>query len=214
MREQFRSIVLRYVGVPGAKVLRSLGITPNVATILGLTISLVAAALVGAEFLLAGGLVFLVGGMFDFLDGALARLTGKVSKFGAILDSLMDRLGEAALFLGMAIYGVRADLSDDRLLFFVVALVLALVTSQSVSYLRARGESLGVETKAGLMTRSERVVLLSLGLVLGQRPLETILIVIAAASFFTLLQRLYLIQRGLQGAGAESESVDKKGNPL
>ena len=196
-REQFRAIVLRYVEVPGARTLRALGFTPNTVTILGFSISLAAAALVGASFLLAGGLIFLVGSVMDLMDGALARLTGRVTRFGALLDSVMDRLGEAAIFLGIAIHGLRDDLSDGRLLFLIVVLLLALVSSQMVSYLRARGEGLGIETRTGLMTRPERVVLLSLGLVLGLRPLEIILIVIAVVSSFTLLQRLYHIQHAL-----------------
>ena len=196
-REQFRAIILRYVEVPGARALRALGFTPNTVTILGFSISLAAAALVGANFLLAGGLVFLAGSVMDLMDGALARLTGRVTRFGALLDSVMDRLGEAAIFLGIAIHGLRADLSDGRLLFLIVVLLTALVASQMVSYLRARGEGLGIETRTGLMTRPERVVLLSLGLILGFRPLEIILIVIAVVSAFTLLQRLYHIQRAL-----------------
>ncbi len=197
-REQFRAIVLRYLEVPGAKLLLALGFSPNAVTMLGFSISLAAAALVGAGFLMAGGVVFLVGSILDLMDGSLARLTDRVTRFGALLDSLMDRLGEAALLLGMAIYGLRADLSEGRLLFFIVVLILALVTSQTVSYLRARGESLGIATRTGLMTRPERVALLALGLVLGLRPLEIILIVIAAVSAFTLLQRLFHIQRALE----------------
>ena len=175
---------------------------------------MVAAALVGAGYPLAGGAVFLAGGLLDLMDGALARHTGRVTRFGALLDSVMDRLGEAALFLGMAVHGLRADLSDDRLLFHLVVLILALVASQMVSYLRARGEGLGIETTAGLMTRPERVLLLSLGLVLGLRPLEIILIVIAAVSFLTLLQRLFHIRRALERSGDALLGVDKRGDPL
>ena len=213
-REQFRAIVLRYVEVPGARTLLALGFTPNAVTILGFSISLAGAALVGAGFLLAGGVVFLAGSVLDLMDGALARLTGRVTRFGALLDSVMDRLGEAALFLGMAVYVLRADLGDGRLLFFIVVLILALVTSQMVSYLRARGESLGIATRTGLMTRPERVVLLSLGLILGLRSLEVILIVIATVSLFTLLQRLFHIQRALSGYTESVQGVDKRDDPL
>ena len=216
--------MLRYVEVPGARALQTLGFSPNLVTILGFCIALVSAALVAAGFLLAGGVVFLLGGVLDLMDGALARLTGRVTRFGALLDSVMDRLGEAGLFLGMAIYGLRAGLGEGRLLFFIVVLVLALVTSQTVSYLRARGEALGIATRTGLMTRPERVALLSLGLILGHilglRPLEIILIVIAVISFFTLLQRLVHIQRALglhpepcPGPGP-GPGVDKSGEPL
>ena len=197
-RAQLRAVFLRYVEVPGARVLQALGFSPNSITILGFSVSLAGAALVGAGFPLAGGALFLTGGILDLMDGALARLTGRVTRFGALLDSVMDRLGEAALFLGMAIYGLRADLSEGKLLFFVTVLILALVASQMVSYLRARGESLGIASEAGLMTRPERVVLLSLGVILGLRPLEIVLIIVATLSFFTLGQRLFHIQRALR----------------
>ena len=213
-REQFRAAVLRYVEVPGARALNALGFTPNIVTILGFSVSVAAAALVGSGFLLAGGAVFLVGSVLDLMDGALARLTGKTTRFGALLDSVMDRLGEAALFLGMAVYGLRADLGDGRLLFFIVVIILALITSQMVSYLRARGEGLGINTRTGLMTRPERVALLSLGLILGLRSLEIILIIIAAVSLFTLLQRLFHIQRALREGPESLQGVDKRDDPL
>ena len=213
-RDQFRALVLRFVEVPGARGLRAMGLTPNGVTIIGFSISLAAAVLVGSGFLLAGGVVFLAGGIFDLMDGALARLTGRVTSFGALLDSVMDRLGEAALFLGMAIYALRADLNDGRLLFFMVVLILALITSQTVSYLRARGESLDIDTRAGLMTRPERVFLLSVGLMVGLRPLEVILTAIAAVSFFTLLQRLFQIRRALGEHPEIVGMVDKADDPL
>ena len=213
-REFFRSAVLRYVEVPGARVLDRLGFTPNSVTLLGFSISVAAAALVGADYLWVGGVVFLAGGVLDLMDGALARFTGTVSKFGALLDSVMDRLGEAVLFLGMAVYGLRADLSDGRTLFLIVVIILALVSSQMVSYLRARGEGLGVFTRTGLMTRPERVVLLSLGLVLGLRSLEVILVVVAAVSFLTLLQRLLVIRQSLSEQAASGPGVDNEGDTV
>ena len=214
-RDRIRSILLRYIEAPGARLLRALGFTPDSVTVLGFAVTVAASVLVGLGFLTAGGLVFLAGGVFDLLDGALARLTGKVSNFGALLDSTMDRLGEGALFVGMAVYGVRADLSDGRLLFFIIALFLAMVASQTVSYLRARGEALGISSKVGLMTRPERVVLLSLGLVLGQRGLEVILVVVATVSFLTLFHRLFHIQQSLRaGQGPTAGGVDKGNDPL
>ena len=213
-RERFRATVLRYVEVPGARLLLAVGLTPNAVTVLGFCITVAAASLVGADFLLAGGVVFLAGSSLDLMDGAMARVSGRVTRFGALLDSLMDRLGEAALFLGMAIYALRADLSDGRLLFFIVVLILALVSSQLVSYVNARGEGLGFTARIGLMTRPERVVLLALGLILGQRPLEVVLIAIAALSFITLLQRLIHIQRALRLDAAPVKGLDTTDDPL
>ena len=192
-RDRFRSAVLKYVELPGAHLFHRLGLTPNMITLVGFGICAGAAVLVGAGYIWVGGIVFLAGGILDLFDGALARLTDQATPFGALLDSVMDRLGEAVLFLGIAIYVLREDFSEDRTLLAIVAVVLALITSQMVSYLRARGESLGIDTRAGLMTRPERVVLLSAGLMAGiasLRPLEVILTVIAAISFITLLQRL------------------------
>ncbi len=198
-REQFRAAVLRYVELPGAKFFRAIKFTPNGITILGFLITVVSAYLVGAGWLLAGGIVFLFAGGLDLMDGALARLTGKTSPFGALLDSVVDRLSEAALFVGMAVYALREDLGDDRQVFFITVLMLALIFSQVVSYLRARGEGLGVFTKAGLMTRPERVVLLGAGLIAGQ--IEWFLLAIAVVSCFTLFQRLFTIRDMLDKAG-------------
>ncbi len=197
-REQFRTALLRYVELPGARLFRALRLSPTAVTLLGFAVTVAASCLVGFGWLLAGGIVFLAGSALDLMDGALARLTGKASPFGALLDSMFDRLGEAALFLGLAIYALRADFSDDRLLFFVTVLLLALIFSQGVSYLRARGEGLGVFTRAGLMTRPERVVLLGIGLLIDQ--MIWILLIIAAVSGLTLLQRLFTI-RGELGKG-------------
>ena len=197
-REQLRALVLKYLEVPGARFLGAMGLSPNAVTLLGFCVAAGAAVLVGAGYLLAGGIVFLVGSVLDLMDGAMARLTGRVTRFGGLLDSVMDRLSEAALFLGIAVYGVRAGLGEDRLLFLIVAVILALTTSQTVSYLRARGEAAGIETKTGVMTRPERVIFLSLGLILGLRALEVILVIIAAVSALTLMQRLYRIRREIR----------------
>lgn len=198
-REQFRGAVLRYVELPGAKFFRAVKFTPTGVTILGFLITVVSAYLVGAGWLLAGGIVFLFAGGLDLMDGALARLTNTVSSFGALLDSVFDRLSEAALFVGLAVYVLRADFGEDRQIFFITVLLLALIFSQGVSYLRARGEGLGVFTKSGLMTRPERVVLLGVGLIVGQ--IEWFLLAIAVVSCFTLFQRMFTIRDMLDKAG-------------
>jgi len=203
-RERFRAGLLRYVEVPGAKLLRALGFTPNAVTILGFLLSVAAAVLVAYDWLWLGGIVFLVGGGLDLFDGGLARLTGTESPFGALLDSVFDRLGEAALLVGLGIYGLRS-ISDDDQLFFVLIVLLALVFSQGVSYLRARGEGLGAFTRSGLMTRTERVVILGVGLVVDgliSFPLIVwILLLIALVSCFTLFQRMFTIRQILDKGG-------------
>jgi CDP-diacylglycerol--glycerol-3-phosphate 3-phosphatidyltransferase len=198
-REQFRAAVLRYIEVPGAKFFRAIKLTPNAITILGFLITVVSAYFVGVGWLVAGGIVFLFAGGLDLMDGALARLTDTVSPFGALLDSVFDRLSEAALFVGIAVHAMRDDISDDRKIFFITVLLLALIFSQVVSYLRARGEGLGVFTRGGVMTRPERVVLLGVGLIVGQ--IEWFLLAIAVVSCFTLFQRLFTIRDMLDKAG-------------
>jgi CDP-diacylglycerol--glycerol-3-phosphate 3-phosphatidyltransferase len=185
--------------VPGAKFFRAIKLTPNGITILGFLITVVSAYLVGAGWLVAGGIVFLFAGGLDLMDGALARLTGTVSPFGALLDSVFDRLSESALFVGVAVYALRDDISDDRKIFFITVLLSALIFSQGVSYLRARGEGLGVFTRAGVMTRPERVVLLGVGLIVGQ--IEWFLLAIAIVSCFTFFQRMFTIRDMLDKAG-------------
>lgn len=198
-REQFRAGLLKYVELPGARFLRALRFTPNAVTLLGFGLSVVAACLVGFGWLVAGGAVFLAGSGLDLMDGALARLTGTDSAFGALLDSVFDRLGEAALFMGLAVYAVQSDFSDNRRLFLILVVFLALIFSQGVSYLRARGEGLGVFTRTGVMTRPERVVLLGIGLLTGQ--IEWFLLAIAAVSCFTLFQRMFTIRNMLDKGG-------------
>ncbi len=198
-REQIREAILQYVELPGARFLRALKLTPNAVTLIGFGFTVAAAYLVGSGWLLAGGIVFLLGSGLDLMDGALARLTGTVNPFGALLDSVFDRLGEAALFVGLAFYALRSGFSDSYLLIFIIVLFLALIFSQGVSYLRARGEGLGVFSRAGLMTRTERVILLGIGLLIGQ--IFWVLLIIAAVSCFTLFQRMFTIRRELNQGG-------------
>ena len=198
-REQIRKSILRYVELPGARLLRALKLTPNAVTLISFAITVASAYLVGSGWLVAGGIVFLLGSGLDLMDGALARLTGTASPFGALLDSVFDRLGEAALFVGLAFYAIRGGASESFLPIFIITLFLALIFSQGVSYLRARGEGLGVFTRAGMMTRTERVILLGIGLLIDQ--IFWVLLLIAVVSCFTLFQRMFTIRRELNQGG-------------
>lgn len=206
-REQLRTAVLRYVELPGARALNAVGLTPNSITLLGFAVCVAGAALTALGWPLYGGIVFLAGGFLDLFDGALARLTNRASPFGALLDSVFDRLGEAALFVGVGLYYLLSGQTDLELLVSMLAVLLGLVFSQGVSYLRARGEGLGVFTRAGLMTRSERVVILGSGLIAeGLAPIPVmvwVLWLIAAISCLTLFQRLFAIGRILKKAGGD-----------
>lgn len=175
------------IAQPIARVLARTPLTPNTITWIGFLVTIGAAVLIVTDHFLAAGIVVLVAGLFDMLDGALARLTDRVTRFGAVLDSTLDRLSEAALLLGLLVVYARGQDVVESLLVGV-----ALLGSLIVSYLRARIEGLGIECKTGLFTRSERVIVLALGLLLSRfdYALITAVCVIIFFSYFTAGQRL------------------------
>jgi CDP-diacylglycerol--glycerol-3-phosphate 3-phosphatidyltransferase len=168
---------------------------PNTVTWIGFGITVIAGALVVTEHLLAAGIVVLVAGLFDMLDGALARITGKVTRFGAILDSTLDRISEAVLLLSLlAIFAEGQQVTE------CILVGVALLGSFMVSYIRARMEGLGIECKAGLFTRPERVIVLALGLLLSQFN-YALLIALAVITFFswlTVVERMAYAWRKLK----------------
>ncbi|MBM3948821.1 MAG: CDP-alcohol phosphatidyltransferase family protein [SAR202 cluster bacterium] len=198
-RATTRKVISSYFEQPAAKLLKGLGVSPNTVTLAGLLVAGGAAWLVLVGYLLAGGVVLAVSGLFDLLDGALARATGKASRFGALLDSVSDRVGEGALLLGVLLYYAFQPHTVGVALSFV-----AMGGSFMVSYLRARAEGLGIECKAGFMTRPERVATLAAALVVAQwwEPMLAIALgIIAALTLFTSAQRLLIIWRELKRLG-------------
>jgi CDP-diacylglycerol--glycerol-3-phosphate 3-phosphatidyltransferase len=176
---------------PIVGILSKIGITPNALTFINLALSIVAAYVIATgHFLLGGGLV-LVSGLFDLLDGALARFTKQTTKFGAILDSTVDRISEAATLVGLLIWYVpQEDASLKIVLIFIV-----LIGSFLVSYIRARAEGLGWQCQVGLFTRAERVIVLAIGLLINQ--IFIALCVLVVFVFITVVQRLvYLWKQG------------------
>lgn len=168
---------------PMIRLLARTPITPSTLTWLGFLLAAGAAALIVTRHLLAAGLVVLIAGLFDLLDGALARHTNQVTHFGAILDSTLDRLSEGVLLLGiLAMYAREPSMSG------ILLASAALLGSPLVSYIRARGETLGLECQGGLFTRPERVIVLALGLLLDQVIIS--LAIITVFSFITAGQRL------------------------
>ncbi|GIW11267.1 MAG: CDP-alcohol phosphatidyltransferase family protein [Chloroflexi bacterium] len=165
-------------------------LTPNQLTLLGLVLNGAVAAVLAFGNVRLGGVLVLLASAFDLLDGALARATGRVSRFGAFLDSTLDRVAEGLLFLGLAGRGARHGESGLPLWAF-----LASATSLLVSYSRARAEGLGVRGEAGLFDRPARVVTLAVGLLLGQGRLALVLITLGAA--LTVLQRIVAVRQQL-----------------
>ena len=185
---EVRNTTANYLTKPLVQLLAKTPVTPNAVTWFGFLLNVCAAVLIVAGDLFAAGFVVLVAGLFDLLDGALARLTNRVTRFGAVLDSTLDRLGEAVLLLGILILYAQGQSVAGILLVGIV-----LLGSLMVSYVRARIETLGLECKVGLFTRAERVIVLAIGLLLSQIDYALIaaLAIIAVFSFFTVGQRLF-----------------------
>lgn len=164
------------------------GVSPDGVTLIGFLLMAVVAFLLAQGYLQLAGALLIVAAIFDAIDGALARMLNRVTRFGAFLDSTMDRFSEAALFLGVLIHFHGQDASTEVILTYV-----AIVGSLMVSYTRARGEGIGISIRGGLLTRFERVVILIIGLLLNQ--LTLVLWILAPLTNFTALQRVWLTWR-------------------
>lgn len=175
---------------PVGRALARTPLSPNAVTLLGVGIQAGVAVLILQGRLVAAGLVLIVAAFFDTFDGALAKAKGRVSKFGAFLDSTTDRLADALSFGPIAwLYGVDPDIpARDEPWVAAVALV-ALVASFMVSYVKARAEALGFDCKVGIAERAERLILLMFALVFNS-ILPTLMVVLAIASVITVVQRI------------------------
>ena len=175
---------------PVVRLLASGGVTPNQLTVSGLILNVAAAALVVGNNLRVAGVVWLFAGLFDMLDGALARAQRKSDAFGAFLDSTLDRLSEGVVFAAVCYHFA----AFGQPITAAVA-ALALLGSLTISYARARAEGLGAHCRAGLLTRTERVVLLGFGLCFGL--LELVIYLLAVLTLVTVVQRIWLASREL-----------------
>lgn len=192
-----RKTLAGYLTGPVVQLLVALSISPNALTWTGFSLTLGAAALIATGHLVAAGFVVLAGGACDMLDGALARRTKRVSSFGAILDSTLDRLSEIALLLGILILFLTKEppvpLAFLTKEWMILLVFVTLFSSLMVSYIRARAEAMGIECQAGIFTRTERVIVLILGLWLNQIAIA--LAIIALFSLVTVGERLAYIGR-------------------
>ncbi len=187
LREKTRQLVGQIARIIGAT-----GINPNALTLIGFLLTLPVAFSLALGKWQVGGILLALVGLFDVVDGAVARAMGKVSRFGAFLDSTLDRFGEATIYLGLAVHYLKSHDFAGGLLCY-----LTLIGSFMVSYTRARAEGLGVECREGFFTRFERLAVLILGLLLG-KPLWA-LGILAVFSNFTAIQRIYLVRKALSG---------------
>jgi CDP-diacylglycerol--glycerol-3-phosphate 3-phosphatidyltransferase len=190
--------VPRQITDPIVLVLARLGISPNHLTLLGFIGNVGAAALAARGQFLPAGIVMLVASALDLLDGALARATGRATRFGAIFDSVLDRLSEAAVLAGLAFYYAgRGDREE------IILCVAALTGSILVSYVRARAQGEGFDLREGWFTRAERVILLSGGLII--HLVRIALWILAIMANLTALQRMYAVWERFRGEGTQEQ---------
>ena len=169
------------------RIVRALSIArihPNALTAIGLGICVVAAILFGQGKFFYAGLVVIGAGIFDMVDGRVARLSNTVTSFGAFFDSVVDRYSDLAIYVGLLVYYARAD----RFLYLVLVAVV-MVGSVMISYTRARAESLIPTCKVGFLERPERVVLIIIGAMWNR--MAPVLWIIAVLSNITVIHRCF-----------------------
>jgi CDP-diacylglycerol---glycerol-3-phosphate 3-phosphatidyltransferase len=188
-------------------------ISPNVLTFIGLVINSIAAVLFGyanssnyQRLFLYAGLVIIGAGIFDMVDGRVARATNKVTTFGGFFDSVIDRYSDVVLFFGLLVYYARADH-----FFYLVLVAFVMVSSVMVSYTRARAESLIGSCKVGFMERPERIVLVIIGALFSRwGAMAPVLWVLAVLSTVTIIHRIvytYQQTRILDAKAAEEAAA-------
>ena len=174
---------------PVAKLLVRLGIHPHIVTVAGLLVSLFAANFYRLGLFIYAGLLVILAGICDVLDGHIARESNKISKYGAVIDSTLDRYSEIFIFLGLAAY------YQPRSSFLVLVLILAITGSMLVSYTRARAEGLGIQCKVGIMQRQDRIVTLVVGTFLAAIPRIGNYMMILTICFIAVMANITVIQR-------------------
>jgi CDP-diacylglycerol--glycerol-3-phosphate 3-phosphatidyltransferase len=183
--------------------LRALHLTPNILTMLGLCICAGSSVLIAFGFLLPGGLILLVASGFDILDGALARVSGREQRYGAFLDSTVDRYAEAMTAIALLAYFIF--LPGHHTL-EPMLIVFALTGSLLVSYVRARAQSLGFNGDGGLLARPERVVITVIGLVIAPLLIWSLWI-LAVLTNVTAVQRIWVVWQQARRMAAEGRAA-------
>lgn len=171
---------------PLIKTFDKLNISPNTLTITGFIITCIGSYFILEKQFFIAGVILTIGAIFDALDGHLARNSGKISKFGAFLDSVVDRISDAVPLLAIIIL-----FEENKVLLIIT--FLAAIFSFLVSYTRARAEGLGFECKVGIFERPERLIILIGSLFLN--VLEFGIVILAIGSFMTFLQRIIYIYK-------------------
>jgi CDP-diacylglycerol--glycerol-3-phosphate 3-phosphatidyltransferase len=177
-----------------------LGITPNMATLIGFGLNVVVAVVLASGYPRVAGVLLLVASAFDMVDGAIARSTGTISPFGGFLDSTVDRYSEIVVYIGLLVWLNTTDSDHLGSLLVLISATGALM----ISYARARAESIGLKASVGLAARPERVVLLGLCLVLNL-PLVALWL-LAVATHVTAVWRMIHVWRVTQDSAGGTPS--------
>jgi CDP-diacylglycerol--glycerol-3-phosphate 3-phosphatidyltransferase len=180
---------------PIGNFLHGLGIHPDTITIIGLIVVAVASVFIAIGQTQLGGVILLLGLPFDALDGAVARAMQRTGKFGAVLDSVLDRYADGFIFAGLSYYFAVQDQFEIMLL-----AMAALLGSLLVSYVRARADGVAVETKIGLFTRLERIVVILIMLLIPGLLIPG-LVILAVGTNITALQRIWFVYKTLKDRG-------------
>lgn len=175
---------------PLSSITKRVPFSPNTLTVIGFLIT-VFAALILPYHLRLGGILILFGGIFDMLDGIVARTTGKATRFGAFLDSVLDRFSDALLFLAVTWFFAQRENNTGALV-----CLGTLVGAFLISYTRARAEGLGEPCHTGLMERPERVILLAFGAI--TEWLLPVMWIMLVLTYMTVMQRVYHVWRAMK----------------
>lgn len=174
---------------PIGAALAKAGVSANFLTIIGLTMAIASAIVIGAGHLRWGVLVMAAAGIPDLLDGAVAKTSGTANKRGAFFDSSIDRVSDALILGGISWHLTKTHPGNPAVAIIPFAL---LATSLITSYLRSKGEQLGFDAKGGIMERAERLIMIGVGLVFNKYLVE-ILAVMLALTTITVIQRFFKV---------------------
>lgn len=174
---------------PLAPIAKAFPVNPNLITLIGMLITS-SSAFVIPQSLFWGGVVILAGGVFDMIDGLMARVNGRATKFGALLDSTLDRIADGFIFVGVGWYFFKAQ---DEIALLIT--ILCLLSSFLISYIRARAEGLGISCNVGIIERPERVIFLAFGCL--TTLLFPTIITLTILSIITVAQRILHVRKKL-----------------
>ncbi len=188
-RNYIRNNILDKIETPIVTFLHKLKISPNLLSVFGLILGIIAAVFIALDDLILAALFLVIGAIADLFDGSLARKFNKETNFGAFLDSVIDRVQELSIFIGATYLLISKENYE-----WAILPVLTLGLSFLVSYSRARGEGLGIQTKdSGIVTRPERLLILIIGLITDQFIIA--MVIVSLTSLISFIQRVRAISK-------------------